>query len=68
MLYGMSGAEIFILQRWAQMVKLYAVPVTDDAPFADVAHQRREWGRAGGAFPVTEAEALFLKPLQAIAA
>lgn len=57
---GMTGTEITMLQRWANLMRLPVVPITDDEPFADVYHLRKAWMRSGGMFPVTEAQVVFL--------
>lgn len=61
-IFGLTGAEIVMLQRWAQMVRLPVVPVSDEQPFADILHMRRAWLEANGTLPVRECDVLFVRP------
>lgn len=60
-IYGMTGAEIKMLERWAQIVRLDEVMVTAEEPFRDLLHMRAEWAKAGGKLPITEEQVVFLK-------
>ncbi len=60
LIYGLSEKEVSILRNWSVSVGL-------DEEVDNLCKLRWAWRSAGGQFPVTEAQALFLKP-RAVAA
>lgn len=45
-LFDLTGAEIYMLERWGDIVRILRPPVTEAAPFA----------------PVTEGQVIFVRP------
>jgi len=56
-LYGMDEKECMILFDWAIKFKICVT-----SPDRSLLERRKAWMDAGGKLPVTEAQALFLKP------
>lgn len=57
--YGLTNDQIVILEQWAETTG--AVSLDCEYPWL-VRKLRHAWRQAGGRLPVTEAEALFLRP------
>lgn len=62
MICGLTGAEILMLDRWRDMMRLPREEYSEERPFADVMALRRQWIEAGGTFPVREWDILFVRP------
>lgn len=62
-IFGLTGAEVMMLERWALMTRQHKVLVTPEQPFADIYALREQWIAAGGTFPVRECDIVFAKPL-----
>lgn len=61
-IFGLTGAEITMLERWQRLVGLPFTPTSDREPFADICELRKAWLEADGPLPVRECDVAFVRP------